>query len=344
MISVVIWSMTAIAAGILFLRLIIRHVQTKLWLDDLVLGISWSLLLAQVIVLQVTINMGFGKHALDIDFSHFDDIAYYGATGLSVSIFAISLSKISFAITLLRLTDGWYRKYTYFAMANLAIFAIPVAIIPWVQCRPLTKTFVDIIPGTCINKYPSVQFGRFQAIWSAILDVSLALLPWKILWGLKMRFAEKIGVCIAMSMGILAGAAAIIRGHYIELLTTQDLSYDAYNSVIWSAAETALTIFATSMPVLRVFFKQAVNSAIETIRNPSSRNKSRDAPLNTQSTGMKSSLPQSSSRTNGTIDTIIRDSEEAPLARVSKDCLEMGEIVVDEKTGRVTSRACKDRS
>ena len=35
------------------------------------------------------------------------------------------------------------------------------------------------------------------------MDFSLALLPWKILWKLQMRTTEKIGVCFAMSLGIL---------------------------------------------------------------------------------------------------------------------------------------------
>jgi hypothetical protein len=35
------------------------------------------------------------------------------------------------------------------------------------------------------------------------MDVSLALLPWKIIWNLQMRLAEKIGVGIAMSLGLL---------------------------------------------------------------------------------------------------------------------------------------------
>jgi hypothetical protein len=35
------------------------------------------------------------------------------------------------------------------------------------------------------------------------MDLCLALLPWQILWGLQMRAAEKIGVGIAMSLGIL---------------------------------------------------------------------------------------------------------------------------------------------
>jgi hypothetical protein len=147
---------------------------------------------------------------------------YYGAAELTLYTVAIALSKISFGLTLLRLTDGWIRRFVYFAIATLAIFAVPATVIPWVQCKPLAKTFVDFIPGTCINKHPSVVYGRFQAskqtgsnnvhvdflltrdaVWSAIMDVCLAVLPWKILWSLQMRTAEKIGVGLAMSLGIL---------------------------------------------------------------------------------------------------------------------------------------------
>jgi hypothetical protein len=88
---------------------------------------------------------------------------YYGAAELTIYTVAIALSKISFGLTLLRLTDGWIRVFVYFAISTLAIFAIPPTVIPWVQCKPLAKTFVDFIPGTCINKHPSVVFGRFQA-------------------------------------------------------------------------------------------------------------------------------------------------------------------------------------
>lgn len=35
------------------------------------------------------------------------------------------------------------------------------------------------------------------------MDITLSLLPWKLLWGLQMKKTEKIGVAIAMSMGIL---------------------------------------------------------------------------------------------------------------------------------------------
>jgi hypothetical protein len=88
---------------------------------------------------------------------------YYGASELTVSIIAITLSKISFGVTLLRLTSGWTRYYVCFAITTLAVFAIPAATVPWTQCKPIAKTFLDILPGTCVDKRPSVRYGNFQA-------------------------------------------------------------------------------------------------------------------------------------------------------------------------------------
>jgi len=45
--------------------------------------------------------------------------------------------------------------------------------------------------------------ANVDEVWAAAMDISLALLPWRILWGLQMRMTEKVGVCVAMSLGIL---------------------------------------------------------------------------------------------------------------------------------------------
>ena len=35
------------------------------------------------------------------------------------------------------------------------------------------------------------------------MDITLALLPWKLIFGLQMKRKEKFGVVLAMSMGVL---------------------------------------------------------------------------------------------------------------------------------------------
>lgn len=43
----------------------------------------------------------------------------------------------------------------------------------------------------------------FRKAYSALMDFTLAFLPWTFLTTLRMRRKEKIGVGIAMSMGVM---------------------------------------------------------------------------------------------------------------------------------------------
>ncbi|KAF2996808.1 hypothetical protein E8E13_001694 [Curvularia kusanoi] len=338
--SVVTWSLLSVAGVFLAFRLWIRQSQGKFWLDDCALTVSWILLLIQVSINQDSINRGYGKHTLDLDLRNFDILMYNGAAELTIYTIAICLSKISFGLTLLRLTDGWYRLAVYFAIATLAIFATPATIIPWVQCTPLSKTFVDFIPGHCINKQPSIIYGQFQAVWSALMDVMLAILPWRILWGLQMRTAEKIGVCVAMSLGIFAGVTSIIRSTYIQKLTAQDVSYESYNAIIWAVAECSMAIVATSIPVLRVVFKQAINSAIT---GYTSGNKSTRSRTNTSNAGTLQNRVSTLQFSKKTPDISVNgDSTKEGFGSESRHYVELDDMAGDDQ-GRVTSSSTDAR-
>jgi hypothetical protein len=45
--------------------------------------------------------------------------------------------------------------------------------------------------------------ANYRAAYSAAMDFTLALLPWKLIWGLQMKKKEKVGVAVAMSCGVL---------------------------------------------------------------------------------------------------------------------------------------------
>lgn len=113
------------------------------------------------------------------------------------------------------------------------------------------------------------------------MDILLALCPWIILWKLTMTWREKLGVAIAMSMGVVyvislfpsrsvpltacsAGAASFTKlvklpqlaGDPGESLPMRlrpytDHSVDTVAVTIWGGAEGAITIMAASIPVLR---------------------------------------------------------------------------------------------
>ncbi|KAF2998076.1 hypothetical protein E8E14_001810 [Neopestalotiopsis sp. 37M] len=293
MMSVVLWCLWLVSGVFLGLRMYVRLKHRRFWWDDALLITSWVFLLIQVILMQLSIDLGFGKHILDMDFKNMDSITYLGASALTASILAINASKISFAVTLIPLTSDIYRGFIYFAITTLILFAIPVTVLPWVQCRPLAKTFVDFLPGECIDKTISLKYGIFQAAWAAFMDFALALLPWKILWGVQMRTVEKLGVCFAMSLGFLAGATAIARSIYIIQLTTQDISYNAVQSVLWSATESSVTIIAASIPILRKFLKEKISSFGSYVGGYGSSGKSRRTATAGNSEVRRGSVPLS---------------------------------------------------
>jgi len=89
-------------------------------------------------------------------------IALFGQVGLTFAAGAIVLSKISFAVTLLRLTHDWWKVLVWFSIATMACLGIPAAVIPWVRCQPFGKSLDDSIPGKCFNKEHALVYAFFM--------------------------------------------------------------------------------------------------------------------------------------------------------------------------------------
>ena len=202
------------------------------------------------------------------------------------------LSKMSFAMTLLRLVDGKTRMFVWFVIVSSTLLASLSMLFLWVQCNPVAKNWQPMLPGTCWNPNVNVIIGIAGGVYSTLGDWVLALLPWKVIWKLQMQRKEKIGVGIAMSMGILfvrplaggwrlwltlisAGVTSLIKVSKIPVLAGGDFTcrfappkipvvvvadfspaVEGTYLILWSAAEASATIMAASIPVLRVLFRR----------------------------------------------------------------------------------------
>lgn len=65
LISVVLWCLWLFCGIFLGLRMYVRLQHRRFWWDDALLILAWVFLLAQVILMQLSIDLGFGKHILD---------------------------------------------------------------------------------------------------------------------------------------------------------------------------------------------------------------------------------------------------------------------------------------
>ncbi|KAJ4302949.1 hypothetical protein N0V90_001840 [Kalmusia sp. IMI 367209] len=228
------WFLTAISAAFLGLRLYAKSSRRQgLWWDDYILITSWPyqlLLAVEAAITQAGRELGMGKHVWTIPQEDAFALARLTYIGATVSCFAATLSKISFGVTLLRFTSGKLNIFVWFCCISLFLFMLPSAFLSWIQCRPVAKLWNPFLEGSCWGGTILRDYGFFNAAFCATVDFALALLPWKLLWGLQLQTKEKIGVGIAMSMGLLAGMCAIIKGIYLQQLTDSDFFCEYLNS------------------------------------------------------------------------------------------------------------------
>lgn len=89
---------------------------------------------------------------------------------------AISWSKTSFAITLLRIMQGKMRTFLWAIIISMNVLMTIGALSLFLQCSPVAKSWDEAIPGVCVHEFNMVA-GMFSSAYSALMDFVLALLP-----------------------------------------------------------------------------------------------------------------------------------------------------------------------
>jgi hypothetical protein len=178
-----------------------------------------------VALTSASVALGFGKHMGDVDMANMATISLNSNIASTFSILSAVLSKTSFAVTLLRITEGYTKICVWIIIAVMNASMWVCALFTWIKCNPPRKTWDYTVPGTCWDTSIMTAYSIFSAGASApegllpprhslltdiprlaisgLGDLALSLLPWKVLFNLQIKRKEKIGVGFAMSMGVL---------------------------------------------------------------------------------------------------------------------------------------------
>ncbi|KAM7201743.1 hypothetical protein V8F20_004704 [Naviculisporaceae sp. PSN 640] len=288
-------------------------------------------------------NYGLGLHFTDIlqDLTKLMELATankYLFVGEFFGILGIAFAKTSFCFTILRLcVQKWHKALIWFCIISINAVMWPCAISFFVGCTPLEKKFDDSIPGHCIDTQPIVDYAVFAGVYSAMTDFVLAIFPWFLIWNLQMRLVEKLGVCVCMSMGILSGVFAIVKSAYLPP-SLSDYTYKSTPLLIWSGSELAIVIMASSIPFLRLFWKEMK----EKTTSGRSRNKTGYANTGYKLDSMHSKMGTTSriqrSQKGGTTSnskTLVDDSSDKSILAQSKNMagiMRSTEVVVETES------------
>ena len=193
-VNTVCWLVTAMAATFLGLRLFCKfNTHRGLWWDDHVLIVAWVctpfsvdlssmslvpqkkverltrltyrqvFLLISVCANTSMVNLGLGKHLADVDPANLESIGLISNVASTFSMLAAVLSKTSFAVTLLRITNGYIKIIVWFIIAVMNSAMGLGALFIWVKCDPVRKSWSPMTPGTCWDANAMMIYSVFAA-------------------------------------------------------------------------------------------------------------------------------------------------------------------------------------
>ncbi|KAK7943494.1 uncharacterized protein PG986_012607 [Apiospora aurea] len=239
------WGLVSLSGAILGLRVYAKLSRHRgLWWDDCIALFSWFIQLVCAILISINISHGFGKHAseLKLTYPQVVQMSLRGAINGSLLILGAAWSKSSFAVTLLRMTKGGLKWSMITIMATMNAFLIASIFINYFSCNPPSKTIDPMTPGVCSDESIHIAVDVAASGYSAACDLFFALVPWLVLANLQMKFKEKIGVGVAMSLGVFAAATGIVKTVKLDNLRNEDFSYNGGDLQIWSIVEIPMTL------------------------------------------------------------------------------------------------------
>lgn len=246
--NVGLWTLFAGATLFLGLRIWVKTaLRHGLWYDDHILLLSWTILLANNIVISVEYATGYVQPTWDDRMHILINISSCG------TLVGQALTKTAFAVTLLKLTKAWLRWVLWYFIVSLNAFMLVKVIFQWAKVcgDPEYDNWYRF--NFCLDKQFRLDFKEAGNIYNVIMDFVLAAFPWIITWKLDMRRIEKISLCITMSLGMVVAIVAAIRIRWKQAENIKNAYYFWNNahSNIWYSSEVVGTIIVQCIPVLR---------------------------------------------------------------------------------------------
>ncbi|RDW73265.1 hypothetical protein BP6252_07172 [Coleophoma cylindrospora] len=128
------------------------------------------------------------------------------------------------------------------------------------QCNPVSHFWHQLDPtnvGKCFSTETTVAVSSTYGVILAMSDFVFAGIPFFMVWNLKMHIRMKISVVTLMSLGALAGVAAIVRIIFLKFIAGgSDFFFTSALLTIFTTLELSVGLIVGSTATLRPLFKR----------------------------------------------------------------------------------------
>ncbi|KAF1985032.1 hypothetical protein K402DRAFT_358029 [Aulographum hederae CBS 113979] len=251
-------------------------VATRIWarytrragnygLDDTLILIAWVFgLVFSALIIYAIFEGGFDRHVWDVPI---------GATGprgafaawLAEIVFLIgnTLTKVSILLFHRRLISRSNNRGLNLAIWGAIAFTIVFAVIALTfltqVCKPMQSIWesMDIAynkPYHCIARN---VWDPLVGAMSVLSDLWTLMLPEIFIRNLQMGRRQKVVLYLTFGSGIFIVITGIIRTFFLAKLSSDpvhDITWTAYEVLVWTSLEMQLAIIISSVPALKVIF------------------------------------------------------------------------------------------
>ncbi|KAK2063183.1 hypothetical protein LY76DRAFT_680909 [Colletotrichum caudatum] len=255
--NVGLWSLFAGATIFLALRLWCKITRRHgLWYDDYILVACWSVLLANNSLIIYEFATGY---VLEDSSKSWDDRMHILINISSCgTLIGQAWSKTAFGVTLIRMSNQWQRWVLYFCILTMNAYMIAKVFIQWGKVCGSKSYDNDYRLDICLDKTTRNNVKEGGNVYNIIMDFIFASFPWLITRSLEMKRAEKVGLCITMSLGMIVAIVSAIRVSWKDDGNDRDPWYIYRNgmSQIWYSSEITGTIIVQCIPVFRPILRE----------------------------------------------------------------------------------------
>ncbi|EED12166.1 conserved hypothetical protein [Talaromyces stipitatus ATCC 10500] len=100
----------------------------------------------------------------------------------------------------------------------------------------------------------------FSFAVDVITDLMIMLLPWKLIWLLRLPFMEKVALGGVFGVGLVCVIMAIVRTVSVGIESRSDNTPSSSWLMLWGLIETAIAVVVGTLPAFAIFFRRQQHS------------------------------------------------------------------------------------
>ncbi|KAF2023991.1 hypothetical protein EK21DRAFT_44186, partial [Setomelanomma holmii] len=171
-----------------------------------------------------------------------------------------SLSKLGVLCLFHRVCAKSSRRYRIAICTTFGIvLAVMIAqvLVPFLNCRPFSKTWDSTKPGRCA--FTSLSLWRYLSIPNVLTTLMVVAIPIPALVKLQVSRSMKLGFVAVFSVCIFGVVAAVMRlKAFLEVRNFHDITFENVEGLRWTVAESGIYLMAGTMLTLKPLLKRVL--------------------------------------------------------------------------------------